>query len=541
MYIPNKEVKNMQKHTIKRKDTNKFSEIVIEYLENPKTFEKFIQNTPSLENFKNLISLKSENYNDKNRKVITKSLKNQYLNADLLTPKNEALINKLEDSSTYTVTTGHQLSVYTGPLFFIYKILHTIRLAELLKEKYPENNFIPVYWMASEDHDFEEIRSMEVFGSTFSWESEQAGAVGKFHLKDFDSLKDPILERFEGEENILQFIKKHYAKSDNLATATFKLVEELFKNENLLILDADQKELKAHFSSVIKKELFEKFSYPKVETQSDELIKLGYKKQVTPREINLFYIDEKGRRERIIQNDKGQFELINKTCSKEEIEQLVDKFPERFSPNVVLRPVYQEYILPNLAYIGGGGEISYWLQLKGVFDELNLTFPILQIRNSIQIIDKTSNKKLEKLDFKWQDIFKEVSALKKDYLLNHQEEELNFEEMEKTSIELKRKINNTIEKVDKGLVGYGKSEITKLEKQVENIKSKLIRHKKKQEETSMKQIESLIERLFPSNELQERKHNIIQYIVKHDRESFLKDLKSHISPFDKDLIVLIEE
>lgn len=218
----------------------------------------------------------------KKRRCLVNALKNQYLDAELLNTNRENLINSLENDNTFTVTTGHQLSVFTGPLFFIYKILHTINLAKELKIKYPTLNFVPIYWMASEDHDFEEIQSVNLFGEKYTWDSTQKGAVGRFKLTDFFGLKEELQDRFEGEEFITNMLSSHYLEDDNLALASFKFVEYLFSNEDLLILDADNKALKQQAIPIFEKEVKDQFSHTLVNQQSEKLTSLGYKQQSDP-------------------------------------------------------------------------------------------------------------------------------------------------------------------------------------------------------------------------------------------------------------------
>lgn len=495
-------------------------------------------NSPfSVDAFQKQIEQKNRNYCSNYRQVVCDTLEAQYKKADLWSTNIERQVDVLRKPNTFTVTTGHQLSVYTGPLFFIYKILHTVKLAQTLQKQYPDQHFIPVFWLASEDHDFEEIRTLKTFHQAFSWESNQKGPVGRFNLEDFQSFKEELSIRFENDASVKEFIVKHYQSPDNLATATLKLVHDLLGEYSFLTLDADHKSLKNLFSPVIEKELLLQFSSVAVERQNIKLEALDFKQQVTPREINLFYI-EKGKRDRIIAKDDNTYKIGEDTISKIDLLAKLKDSPECFSPNVVLRPVYQEYILPNLCYIGGGGEMTYWLQLKGVFDDIQLTYPLIQVRNSIQILDKTILKKLIKLGLSEMDLFRDVHQLKKEFVIEQDESELDFTKIDELGATLGAEIESLINTVDQGLSGYGKSETVKLNKQLEGIKTKLIRHQKKKFDDSMNQIDAIFDKAFPSGGLQERADNVLQYLAIYGKNDFLNTLFESIDPKESDLIVL---
>lgn len=528
----------MNKRTIDRKQIPFFSKTVNDLVYHQEKFSDFINIPFSTENFKNQILSKKENFNNDFREVLVEELLADY--KGIATDKIEKQIKSLESEDTFTITTGHQLNLFTGPLFFIYKIFHVIKMTEVLNKKYPDNHFVPVYWMASEDHDFEEINHLHLFGDKFSWDSEQKGAVGRFKLEGFDSIKKELLGKFENDKEIQKLIEKHYNESDSLSQATFKFVNELFHSYGLLILDADKKALKNLFKPIIKEEITKQFSGYRVEKTSRKLIDQGVKTLVNPRGVNLFYLQD-GSREGIIKNEDSSFTIGDKTFEHEELLKDLDENPERFSPNVVLRPVYQEFILPNLCYVGGGGEISYWLQLKEVFEGIDLNYPIIQVRNSIQILDEIAVKKLDKLSLQIEDTFNDIDQVKKEYVMKHAENELDFSKLDEVGEELASKMQNLILSVDEGLKGYSQSEIAKFNKQLENVKSKMIRHKKKKHEDIMNQIDNLYSRMYPDNSLQERYENVLHYFSVFGKERFMEIIYDVIDPEERDMIFLVDE
>lgn len=528
----------MIKDTISRKETTFFSKVANDFIYAPEIFEDFVHRIPSNEAITKQLKEKQKEFSQNQRSFLVETLEKQYESVES-SEKTQKQITALNDSSTFTVTTGHQLSIFTGPLFFIYKILHIIKWCDQLNEKFSDYHFVPVYWMASEDHDFEEINHFNVFGQYFEWESEQKGAVGRFQLNDFQAFKQSVKERFSNDSEICDLVEKHYKENDSLSLATFKLVHELFEKRGLLVIEPDNKALKTSFKSILKKEIESEFSAKAVRTKSEKLDELGYKTQVNPRAINLFYLSE-GKRERIIK-EGNTFHIGENNFSFDDLIDKIEKHPENFSPNVVLRPVYQEFILPNLAYVGGSGEIAYWLQLKDVFETLALTFPLLQIRNSIQLFDGTTQKKINKLELEVKDTFKPLEKVKKQIVLDHSEEDLDFSGLEELSIQLSAQIKDLIGSVDEGLKGYGESESVKLNKQIEGMKAKLIRHQKKKFETTLQQLENVYDRLFPEGRLQERHDNGLVYFAKHGILSFIDEIYTLIDPNEKDLILGIEE
>ena len=359
------------------RDTKYFSTLICNYLDEDSKLHPFYNRFPSLENFKAQIQEKQKAVTDQSRTILVNGLKNQYkkVDASLLTKQN---IEALKDENTFTITTGHQLNLFTGPLYFLYKIVSTINLTTQLKQKYPEYNFVPVYWMATEDHDFEEINYFNFPGQQLQWNRTSNGAVGELDtagLKQVFDLFSQELGIRKNADTLRNLFTSAYLEHDNLAEATRFLANALFAEQGLVILDANCAELKRLFIPYIKEELLNRTSFLEVTKSNNELSK-HYGIQVNPREINLFYL-RNNLRERIVEKD-GMY-YANDTdisWSKNEILKEVDDFPEHFSPNVIMRPLYQEVILPNLCYIGGGGELAYWFQLKGFFNKVDVPLPI---------------------------------------------------------------------------------------------------------------------------------------------------------------------
>ena len=225
---------------------------------------------------------------------------------------------------------------------------------------------------------------------------------------------------------IIKIFRECYLNSNDLSNATRKLVNILFAKYGLIIIDANNKNLKSLFRDLIKKELNEKFIFNESKKSIKRLNELKYNLQANPREINLFYIHDK-KRERII--EKGNlFQTSNgsKKWNLEEIQDDVNLNPEKFSPNVLFRPIFQEFILPNICYVGGPAEVAYWLELKSVFESLNLTFPLILNRNSGLLLEKKQIDKLNKLNVSIEEIFLPKKQLKENLVRKYSKLKLDF-------------------------------------------------------------------------------------------------------------------
>jgi bacillithiol biosynthesis cysteine-adding enzyme BshC len=432
-------------------------------------------------------------------------------------------ISALTKKNCFTITTGHQLNIFTGPLYFVYKILAVINITEQLKEVYPDYDFVPVYWMASEDHDFEEINHFRLFNKEYTWELDAKGAVGRLDPKSISSIFEQLPEKIE-------LFEKAYLQNDTLADATRYFVNELFGEYGLVVLDADHNDLKKHFREVIKDDILNNTPNDLVEESNKKLESLGYKSQVFPRKINQFYLKE-GLRERIVE-DNDQFKVLNTDIkfSKEQITSLAENEPGVFSPNVILRPLYQEMILPNLAYIGGPAEVVYWLQLKGVFDHFKVNFPILMPRSFALVVNKGLNKKLGKLGITAEALFNGKEALKEKYVSENSEGLFDIGNEKDGLIRLFSQIRTKAVTIDKSMEGFIKAEEARSLKTFENIQKRLKKAEEQNLETGIKQITNVYDRLFPNGSLQERTDNFLNFSI--NDPAFIKSIKSLLDPFD---------
>lgn len=510
-------------------ESKRFSSILLDYLEYKNELQSHCAYPPNIESFAQAIS--NRNFDDSKREVLVNVLNRQYSNCDAHDQVSQN-IESLSQQNTFTITTGHQLNIFTGPLYFIYKIVSAINMAKILNEKYPANKFVPVYWMASEDHDFEEINNFKLFGKTITWESEQKGPVGKFETKSIKGLLDEIRE-------MPDFFKKAYLERNNLSDATRYFVNHLFGKYGLVILDADDKELKSELRPIMKDDIFSNNAHKLVQSCTGDLEQQGYKSQIYPRPINFFYMAD-GVRERI-ENIDDTFNVLNTSISfsKQELEALIEQHPEKLSPNVVLRPVYQEVILPNLAYIGGPAEVAYWLQLKDVFDHYSIPFPVLFPRLFVMIISKAINKKIIKLGLGVEEVFKDFATLKEMVLFKDTEPKYDLSDQLSEIENAFESIKFKVQELDKSLEGFAMSEFKKAEKGVINIQKRLKNAEEQKQSVAINQLKSILDKLFPNGNPQEREDNFLNFYI--NNPGLIDELINQLNPFELKYNILTED
>jgi bacillithiol biosynthesis cysteine-adding enzyme BshC len=515
-----------------------FSPLMNDYLDQKPNLKSLYNRFPSLENFEAQIQEKQENCNAKNRAVLVSVLQQQYSKistSDLTKQYIEALLS----SNTFTITTGHQLNLFSGPLYFLYKIISTINLAKELKTKYPSQNFVPIYWMATEDHDFEEINYFNFKGRKFRWNKESTGPVGQLStegLADFFEVYKRELGSGTNADAIEKLFQEAYLNHSTLAEATRHLANALFGQYGLVILDADNPDLKRTFEPYIKEELVKQTSHKKVIETTEKL--KNYTIQVNPREINLFYLEENLRERIILENGKFKVNNTQIQFTESEILTVLENHPEKFSPNVIMRPLYQEVILPNLCYIGGGGEIAYWLELKSFFDAVKVTFPILLLRNSAVLVTEKQVTKADKLGLSWKDLFSKQNDLVNSKTAQLSEFPIDFSIQKE---HLRKQFESLFEiarQTDKSFLGAVKAQEAKQIKGLGNLEKRLLKAQKRKCSETLERIIDLQNELFPNQSLQERQANFSEFYLENGT-TLIEKLIQKLKPLDANFEILI--
>ena len=492
------------------KKTGFFSKIVIDYLVGKESLKQFYSFSPDVKGI--IEAIKAKQLQPLNRQLLVDVLREQYapISTSELVGKN---IQELKNENTFTICTAHQPNLFTGPLYFIYKILHVIKLAAYLNENIPGNRFVPVYYMGSEDADIDELNHFTVFGKEYIWKPLQKGAVGRMMVdKDLLSLISDLESQigiYPFGKEFIQLLKKCFRKGNTVQQATFELVNELFGSFGLIILIADHPRLKQSMVKVFEDDLISNIP-AKFVIQTASKLAIDYKVQAHPREINLFYLKDQ-LRERI-EHKNGRYVVLNTNIGFTEEELIAELHlnPQHFSPNVILRALYQETILPNVIFVGGGGELAYWLQLKTMFDHYNVVYPVQLVRNSFMILNKLQTEMMNKLQLRTLDLFEtDLQIINNILEKQNKKPQLNgeFDQLE----EIYNALQAQVLTIDSSLKQHIEALKTRSIHQLKNLEKKMLRAERKRNDSLVQQVKKVKSQLFPGNGLQERVENISGY------------------------------
>lgn len=519
--------------------TNSFSKLILDYLNDAEPVRPFYSFKPDKEGIRALLEQRKKFAT--NRTVLVQVLKEQYA----ALPSSEAVwanIEALLNENTFTVTTAHQPNLFTGPLYFVYKVLHTIKLAAYLQEQWPEYRFVPVYYMGSEDADFAELNHTYVDGKKIEWKKEQKGAVGRMLV---DNTLLQLIDELEGQlayepfgQEVVSLLRRCYTAGRTIQEATFELVNELYGVWGLIVLIPDHPLLKAQMHDVFAEDIFQNTS-SSIVLQTSQRLEEQYSAQAYPREINLFYLKD-SIRERIEKDEDG-YVVLNTAIrfTEDELKKELGHHPERFSPNVILRGLYQETILPNIAFIGGGGETAYWLQLKDLFQHFGVSFPALVLRNSFLIVEEKWQAKLDKISLSPAALFKSDDELMKEHVAKYSDQSVSLNGTFEKSEDLYEEIRTQAESIDQTLSQYVIAMKTRSLKELQELEKKMLRAEKRKYVDQQRQITAIKEVLFPNDGLQERVENFSGFYAKWGR-GFLSALLNHSPALEQEFTILTE-
>lgn len=500
-----KNLKSTNQMTIGFENIDSIPKLVKDFLGH--NLEGFQEKIFDLENIKNQITEKQNSYSNNKREILYNTIFSQN-QEEQMSPKQLDFLFSLKDKNTFTITTGHQLNLFTGPVFFVYKILQTIKTAEFLKSNFPEFNFVPVFWMATEDHDFDEINHFKTREHYYEIKGSAGGDVGNIKIDDtffIQEFEKEFKDHLYGTE-LIMWIKNAYKKGKTHTQAIRYLVNQLFSDYGLLTIDGNEKELKNQVKDIFRKELLSNQLFETTKNQRQFLEDNYGKVQVNPREINLFYLTETRNRIEKIGNDYFILDTDLK-FSQEEILAELENNPEKFSPNAVLRPAYQETIMPNLAYVGGNAEIMYWIELKDYFESINLPFPILIPRNSMLFLEEKTFRKIENSGLKIEDFFGNFAEVINQKILDNNEIKSLLEKKEQDLINSFSEIKTKAEQTDKTFVNLVNAEETRQLKSFKRMQKRLFKAEKIKQSEKFDQMQNLFLKVHPGGTWQERVFN----------------------------------
>lgn len=511
--------------------TGYFSKIVSDYLSQSPALRPFYQHTADLAGIR--ASVAARKAFPTPRKLLIEVLEEQYREISL-PEKVKTNISLLADENTFTITTAHQPNIFTGPLYFIYKLIHAIRLADELNTQLPELRFVPVYYMGSEDADLDELGFVTVGGQKLVWETRQTGAVGRMKV---DKALIKLIHAIGGQAGVLPFgnemvhlLRQCYTDGKPIQQATLELVNTLFGEYGLVILVPDNAKLKTAFHAVVEKELTEGFSH-KMVSETITALEKTYKVQAGGREINLFYLfDDK--RERIeVRNNRYEIQTLGLSFTQAEILKELREHPERFSANVILRGAFQEMVLPNIAFIGGGGELAYWLELKNVFQAAGIPYPVLLLRNSFLVMKQEQLDKWKQLGFSETDLFADPLHLLNGLVKHETRNQLSLAGELAQAKNYYGTLRTITDAVDKTLSEHLIALETQALKKLTELEKKLLRAERRKYQDQQRQITRMKQLYFPAKNLQERVDNLSLYYAAYGKK-WLDMIYASSTPFN---------
>ncbi|MEP7259332.1 MAG: bacillithiol biosynthesis cysteine-adding enzyme BshC [Flavitalea sp.] len=521
-------------------DTGYFSPIVIDYINGADQLKPFYCHPVSHEGIFNAI--KERKKSPVNRALLVTELIKQYTGI-AITEKVRDHISLLAEENSFTVCTAHQPAIFTGSLFFIYKILHIIKLAESFNRSFPGNRFVPVFYMGSEDADLDELGNIFLGEEKVNWKTTQKGAIGRMKPEGLETL----IQRIKGEFSVLPFgeelveiLEECYGNSPDIQTATLKLINRLFGDYGLIVLIPDNAAFKKVMLPVFEEELFKENSSVIV-SKAIEGISRHYKAQAHPRSINLFYLlgDLRERIER-----KGNEWVVVGTdirFTADSLRKELQEFPERFSPNVILRGLFQETILPDIAFVGGGGEIAYWLELKELFEHYHTPYPALIVRNSFLVMEEKWRARLDKLGITAPSIFKDEQSLLNGLVKRESQKKLDLLEEINGAAVYYNQIKLVAQQVDNTLVQHVAALQSRAIKPLQELEKKLLRAEKRKFEAEQRQLNTIKKALFPLNGLQERVDNILPFYARWGKSFIDIILKNSLTLEQEFTILTVKE
>jgi bacillithiol synthase len=522
--------------------TGYFSRIITDYLDQAAELSPFYSHPVSAEGFRSALALRKAYPTD--RTTLVQALEEQYAgvsNVLIDAPRVRENIARLAGDNAFTVCTAHQPAIFTGHLYFIYKILHTIRLAEWLKEQHPAQHFVPVFYMGSEDADLEELGHIFLGGEKLNWDTKQTGAVGRMTTKGLEKL----YYRIEGQlsvqpygRELMAMLKTAYLDNPDIQTATFKFLHELFAEWGLIVLIADKAAFKRQMIAVFEDDLFRE---EPTRIVNAAVTRLGeqYKIQANPRPINLFYLKDDLRNR--IERTKDGFGVVNSEIrfTEDELKAELREHPERFSPNVILRGLFQETILPNLAFIGGGGETAYWLELRQLFEHYAIPFPVLVLRNSFLLVQRHWMEKLEHAGFGIPDLFHSTDELMNELVLRDSGNRLTLEGEIAVANHYYEGLKALARPVDPTLEQHVTALQARALEPIKSLEKKLLKAEKRRFGDQRRQVAALKAALFPQDNLQERVDNILPWYAMYG-PGFIRELYRQSPILEQEFVVLTE-
>ncbi|MCB0742884.1 MAG: bacillithiol biosynthesis cysteine-adding enzyme BshC [Ignavibacteriae bacterium] len=505
-------------------------------------FLDYVNDFEKVKNYYNINFRDEDSYKDVFEKIqnpngsaIAEIIKNQYKDFNY-SDKTKSNIELLKKENTIAVFTGQQLGLMGGPLYTIYKIFTTIKLTEHLINNFKEFNFVPVFWMAGDDHDFEEIANVNIVNNENEIEKiiysdgkepdENRGSVGnlKFEesINDFYLKIESTIRQTDFSKDFLKLTNHVLNPKLTLAESFFKLIFQIFDDTGLIIFNPQDKDVKKLLIPIFKKELLDFKTHTKDVLLASADLDENYHSQVKVKPINIFLSDETGRHLIEPVDDEYRLKGKRKRITKEDMLKMLEEKPECFSANVLLRPICEDYLFPTGFYIAGPGEVSYYAQAIPLYKHFDLQHPFVFPRASATILESNIAKILMKYNLSTSQFFKPLQELKDEVLNSVSENSVEsiFNSATSQLDETFAQLANSLEAFDKTLSNSTKNSAEKIIHQLEILKTKSLKAQEVKFDATVRQITKARNSVYPNDNLQERELCIINFVNKYGFDFF---------------------
>ncbi len=466
-----------------------------------------------------------------NRADLVESLNAYHKVLDISDQQSNA-IEKFTNPDSKVIVTGQQLGLFGGPLYTVFKTITTILLAERI-EKQTGVPVVPVFWLADEDHDFEEINSVGIPTYDALIKEHLAGNTSNKPVADIEITDDinelkrniqALLPETDFTNKLSELLTESYQPGFEHRKAFSKFLLSLFPDSGLIIFGSNFSSIKDLSKSVFRKSVTDADEIQIALSSQSSKLEDGFHSQVVVGSSNLFYINDDGARIKI-DRDGTNWIIEGNRKSTDEIVDLVDEHPERFSPNVFLRPVLQDYLLPTIGYVAGPGELAYYGQMKELYPFFGMEMPIIFPRLSATIIESNIERIMDKLPFSLCEYSQRIEDLESAYV-----DQTNTLDIEGVFASWKENIEDVsdepaefVKNIDPTLEGTTAKVITGFENELNKLKGKVYRAVKQQEQTQLDRIAKIQSQIFPDG-LQERSVNPVYFMNKYGLDVWQKML-----------------
>ncbi len=506
----------------------KTSQFFLDYLEENPIVSKFYPNGfKTKEDFAKVISAKSKEEILREELVEGLLAENKLFGATEKTLENVKLLG---EENTFAVVTGQQMGIFLGPLYTTYKTLTTVKLCEKLKSWFPDKNFVPVFWMETEDHDFAEAaknyfltQQGQLFEASYKNAPNKKIPVGSLEFsQEISELTDEIFAQIgstEFSEELKKILGESYKEGKTFAEAFGSLFHKLLGDFGVITINPHdtfwKKNSVAFFETAISKN--EEISQA-LEKVKSEIEAEGFSPQIAtqPENSNLFLLLVKERHKLICEGENYSLGGREENFTKEELLTLTDVTPNLFVTNVVLRPLYQDFLLPTVAYVGGPSEVAYFAQILKLYPIFEIAEPVIFPRNSVLLLEKRIQRLLGKLGIELIDSFNDENEFVKVILekLGETPEKMISDFSEKI-VEEFSKLKNTLTQIDPVLEDMSSKSLEKALHQFNVLGQKAGNSYKRKNETTVSQAEKISSAIYPNSTPQERVLSLLTFLNKY--------------------------